>query len=212
MEGAQSDPLAEHREFLNRYYGVSRWFYDLTRKYYLFGRDRLLTQLESEPWETLLEIGPGTGRNLRKLQHLRPEARFGGLEACDEMLAHARRACPWAVFSQGFAERADLRQVLGRAPDRILFSYCLSMVQEPEQALAQALRALEPGGELAIVDFSGFSGVPRQMGGALEAWLRTFHVEPLKQEMLLDFGARVERGPLDYFIIARIRARSPTSH
>ncbi len=33
---------AAHRSFLNTYYGISRHFYDVTRKYYLFGRDRVL--------------------------------------------------------------------------------------------------------------------------------------------------------------------------
>jgi S-adenosylmethionine-diacylgycerolhomoserine-N-methlytransferase len=49
---------AEHRKFLNTYYGISRHFYDWTRKYYLLGRDRELRALLREEWTTLVEIGP----------------------------------------------------------------------------------------------------------------------------------------------------------
>src|SRR5690606_7770136 len=121
---------------------------DLTRKYYLFGRDRVLRDLAGEHWQTLIEIGPGTGRNLGMLHDMRPDARLGGIEASDAMLEHARRKCPWAALEQGFAENADLEGLLGCKPDRILYSYCLSMVQDPVEALLNARRALAPGGEV----------------------------------------------------------------
>jgi len=70
----QTAPLTEHQQFLNRYYGASRHIYDLTRKYYLLGRDPTLQSLLKEDWRTLVEIGPGTGRNLVKLHQKRPQA------------------------------------------------------------------------------------------------------------------------------------------
>ena len=45
MSKVDSEARRAHREFLNRYYGISRHFYDPTRKYYLFGRDRVLDPL-----------------------------------------------------------------------------------------------------------------------------------------------------------------------
>lgn len=106
----------EHRRFLDRYYGWSRHVYDATRRYYLLGRDRALELLRSEPWDRLVEVGPGTGRNLRHLHRARPTARLGGVEASEQMLLHARQRCPWAKLEHGFAERADLAGVLGRGP------------------------------------------------------------------------------------------------
>lgn len=195
----------EHRAFLNRYYGVSRSFYDLTRKYYLFGRESLLAQLAKEEWTRLIEIGPGTGRNLRKLHRMRPDAKFGGVEASDKMLEYATKRCPWATFVQGFAEQTDFRKLLGAPPERVMYSYCLSMVQEPQQALEHTLEQLAPGGEIAIVDFSDFSTAPSFMRGGMLKWLRTFHVEPLQDTLLLPEAHRLAYGPWRYFVMARIR-------
>jgi S-adenosylmethionine-diacylgycerolhomoserine-N-methlytransferase len=194
-----------HRRFLNAYYGPARHYYDLTRKYYLFGRDRALRELVAEPWSSLVEVGPGTGRNLRVLHKARPEARLGGLEPCDEMLAHARTRCPWAALAHGFAESADLAAVLGGPPDRVLFSYCLSMVGERRAAIARARRMVAPGGSVVAVDFADMATMPAAARSALRAWLGAFHVTPLDAD-LLDEADSVLYGPMRYYAIARFRA------
>lgn len=200
------DPGA-HRAFLNRYYGVSRHFYDLTRRYYLFGRDVVLRELAAESrWSTLLEIGPGTGRNLRKLHRMRPNARLGGVEASDAMLEHARARCPWASLAQGFAESADLAGPLG-PPDRVLFSYCLSMVEAREPALDNAQRSVAPGGQVVIVDFGDFASMPGWFGPRMLQWLRTFHVHPVDVGSLEARGATVRWGPGRYWFAARLPHR-----
>lgn len=195
----------EHREFLNKFYGISRSFYDLTRKYYLFGRERLIRELLREPWERLIEVGPGTGWNLRRLHKGRPDAEFGGLEASDKMLEFAAKRCPFATFQQGFAEDVDYGNMLSAAPDRILFSYCLTMVQDPVGAIEKAREQLAPGGEVTIVDFSDFQGSPFWIRGALKKWLEIFHVHPLPEELLRPYTDDIQFGPWRYFIIARIR-------
>lgn len=197
-----------HRGFLNSYYGISRHFYDLTRKYYLFGRDTELTALAHEPWESLLEIGPGTGRNLAVLQKARPDANLGGLEASDEMLAHAQKHCPRARLRQGFAEDAPLESILSRKPDRILFSYCLSMVMEPFAALRNAQDALSQEGEIATVDFGDFAGLPPFFRRAMTNWLKTFHVHPVSPSLLAQFDADISHGPWGYYFRARIRSKN----
>jgi S-adenosylmethionine-diacylgycerolhomoserine-N-methlytransferase len=194
---------AEHRRFLNRYYGGVKHVYDLTRKYYLFGRDRALRRLLAEPWASLVEVGPGTGRNLRILHRARPDARYGGLEASDEMLAVARGRCPWAAIAHGFAEDADLGAVLGTRPDRVLFSYCLSMVQDPRAALANARLAVGPAGRVVVVDFADLNGVWGPARGSLRAFLKAFHVEPLDEAIFPDV-AEVSHGPGRYYVIAAI--------
>jgi S-adenosylmethionine-diacylgycerolhomoserine-N-methlytransferase len=195
-----------HRDFLNRYYGVSRSFYDLTRKYYLFGRDTALRQLAAEPWSRLVEIGPGTGRNLRKLRAMRPDAAYGGVEASDEMLDLARRRCPWARFQQGFAEETDYTGLLGARPDRVLFSYCLSMVQEREKAIEAARRSVSADGEVVIVDFADMGAMRGPAREGLRAWLRTFHVDPLPDELLRPHARSITYGPGRYYVIARLPA------
>ncbi len=194
----------DHRRFLNSYYGRSRHIYDVTRKYYLFGRDRALRELEAEAWTSLVEVGPGTGRNLRALRRERPDARLGGVEPCDEMLLHARARCPWAALTHGFAESADLGAVHGSAPDRVLFSYCLSMVLDPRAALARARRMVAPGGSVLVVDFADMSSMPRALRTALRAWIGAFRVTPL--EARLFDGGRVTYGPMRYYAIGRFPA------
>lgn len=204
---APGEELREvHRAFLNRYYGVAKHFYDLTRKYYLFGRDAENRALLEEDWDSLLEIGPGTGRNLIHLQKKRPDARYGGVEASDEMLSHAKTRCPFASLMQGFAEDAPLIKVLDARPERILFSYCLSMVREQEAALTRARAALAPGGEVVIVDFADFRGFSPVLADAMRQFLRRYHVEPLDRDFLKSMGAKVRLGPGGYYLRARIRS------
>jgi S-adenosylmethionine-diacylgycerolhomoserine-N-methlytransferase len=207
-----AEPLEAHRRFLNAYYGPSKHIYDVTRKYYLFGRDRALRALaEDNRWTTLVEIGPGTGRNLAVLHRARPDARLGGVEASDEMLAHARGRCPWASFVRGFAESADVSTVHGEAPDRILFSYCLSMVGDAPGALKRARDSLAPGGQVLVVDFADMAGMPVVPRKLFRAWLRTFHVTPLDVGLLEDGAASVTYGPMRYYAISPFGRRANAS-
>jgi S-adenosylmethionine-diacylgycerolhomoserine-N-methlytransferase len=199
-----TDAKLAHQQFLDRYYGSVKHLYDLTRKYYLFGRDTALKGLLAEPWSSLVEIGPGTGRNLKILRQARPDARYGGVDASEEMLGMARRRCPWATLVQGFAEDADLAAVLGERPDVVLFSYCLSMVQQPEAALENARRAVGLHGQVVVVDFADLAGVWGPARGPLQRFLRAFHVEPLDEALFAPLAPRVEFGPLRYYAIARI--------
>jgi S-adenosylmethionine-diacylgycerolhomoserine-N-methlytransferase len=199
------EPRGSHRAFLNRYYGISRHFYDPTRKYYLFGRDTVLDQVLQEPWTSLVEVGVGTGRNLRLLHARRPEAAYGGIDASDEMLVSARKQCPFAKLAHGFAEDAPIRDLLGRAPDRILMSYLVSIVTDPAAALDNARRSVAPGGEVVVVDFCDLHGLARPYRVALLRWLRAFHVSPIDLA-LLPPEAKVTIGPLRYYFIARLPA------
>lgn len=203
-----NDPQADHRDFLNRYYGASRFIYDATRKYYLFGRDGVLRDLVGDrAWTTLVEVGLGTGRNLARLRRARPDARLGGLEASDAMVKHARAKCPWARVAHGFAEDASLVDVLGERPDRVLFSYCLSMVSDRAAALSNARRALSDRGEVVVVDFADFAGWPARAADLFRAYLGAFRVRPLGAEDLRG-AAAIECGPGGYYVRATFRALS----
>ncbi len=202
---AASD-LQGHRDFLNKYYRWSRPIYDVTRKYYLLGRDTVLKRLAAEDWKGLVEIGPGTGRNLAILRGMRPDASLGAIEACDEMLEAARKRVPDAHIEHGFAEQAEYAALLGDVPvDRVLFSYSLSMIPDREGALDKALEALAPGGEVVVVDFADLSGLPGPVARLLRRWLALFHVEPLDTTPLEARGATVRWGPGRYWLEARLR-------
>ena len=61
-------------------YRRQRFIYDATRRYYLFGRDRLIGDLRASGAVTVLEIGCGTARNLTLAARHYPEARLYGLD------------------------------------------------------------------------------------------------------------------------------------
>ncbi|MHC2296968.1 ubiquinone/menaquinone biosynthesis C-methylase UbiE [Rhizobium mongolense] len=57
------DEKAEkHANLMDGMYRYQRHIYDLTRKYYLLGRDRTIRNLDIAEGGTLLEVGCGTGR------------------------------------------------------------------------------------------------------------------------------------------------------
>jgi S-adenosylmethionine-diacylgycerolhomoserine-N-methlytransferase len=194
-----------HRDFLDAYYGWARPIYDVTRKHYLLGRDRTLRELLDEPWSTLVEVGAGTGRNLELLHAARPGARFGALEPSTPMREHLARRCAFARVRDGFAEDLDYGSFFeGSAPDRILFSYSLSMMQDPEGALRNARRSLATGGEVVVVDFGDLHGVPRRVQRLFRRWLASFHVTPVDRALLQRERGRVSEGPLGYYRIVRL--------
>ena len=61
-------------------YRYQRHIYDLTRKYYLLGRDRMIARLAPHAGDAVLEIGCGTGRNLIVAASTFPQARLFGVD------------------------------------------------------------------------------------------------------------------------------------
>lgn len=170
---------------MDRVYRHQRYFYDLTRKYYLFGRDRLIRELKLKPNTRLVEVGCGTARNLIAIARAYPTARLYGLDASAEMLKTAAKAIARAGLStriklaHGYAE--DLSpHMFGEAEpfDETVFSYSLSMIPDWQGALKAADAALSPGGRVHIVDFGDLSGLGRIGARLLRSWLAAFHVAP----------------------------------
>jgi S-adenosylmethionine-diacylgycerolhomoserine-N-methlytransferase len=198
-----------HAALMDEVYRGQRHIYDLTRKYYLFGRDTLIAGLAAEPGMGVLEIACGTGRNLAKIGQQWGENRLYGLDISSEMLKSARANLgPSAVLGQGDACSFDPREVLGEAYfDRIVLSYSLSMIPDWEAALDRAAGLLASNGQLHIVDFDDLTGLPRPLAAGLRRWLNRFHVAP--RVALPEVAASVaatrgltlttRRGPLGYF-------------
>ena len=156
-------PTPTHDALMDAVYRNQKYIYDATRKYYLFGRDGLIRNLEAAPGMSVLEIGCGTGRNLACAAMSWPDAHLHGLDISDEMLSVARgRLDSDCLLARGDATNFDPAALFERATfDRVFISYALSMVPQWEQALAQAARILAPGGSLHVVDFGDFGGLPR---------------------------------------------------
>jgi len=183
---------------MDRMYRHQRHIYDLTRKWYLLGRDQMLASLAPRPGDRILEVGCGTGRNLVVAAALYPQARLHGTDVSAEMLMSARQALTRAGFERRIAlALADATQPLTAAfgvpaYERVFISYALSMIPAWTTVLDLALDALSPGGELHIVDFGAQEAYPPPVRKALRAWLRLFDVTP-RDELEDELRMRTER-------------------
>lgn len=173
-----------HATQMDQVYRLQRHFYDLTRKYYLLGRDPVLKKLPVEPGQSLIEVGCGTARNLILAARAFPEARLYGIDASEEMLKTARENIERAGLSGrievgfGFAENFDPAALFDLAGpiDHYLFSYSLSMIPDWQGALDHAATLVAPGGHIHVVDFGDQAGLPGWFRGLLVNWLKRFHV------------------------------------
>lgn len=199
-------PQAEvtHQRRMDHMYRYQRHVYDLTRKYYLFGRDTLIRELNAGPRATVLEVGCGTGRNLALIGKHFPRARLFGLDISAEMLASAAAKLSRRGRSPAMLRVADATsfepRIFGEAAfDRIVISYSLSMIPDWESAIDAAIAALNPGGSLHIADFGQQERLPASFRRLLRGWLTRFHVTPRETlfEVLTERarrnGAQLER-------------------
>jgi len=177
--------MGDAAALMDRMYRRQRHIYDLSRKYYLVGRDEAILRLQPGLGEGVLEVGCGTGRNLVKAARTYPRARFYGLDVSSEMLETAAASIARAGLSSRIAIAAadatafDPEALFDRARfERVMISYALSMIPPWREALARALDVVAPGGSLHIVDFGDCAGWPRPFGTALRRWLAAFDVTP----------------------------------
>lgn len=188
--GAPSDsgadgPSGGHGRLMDAVYRQQRHIYDLTRKYYLFGRDRLIATLNVPAGGSVLEVGCGTGRNLVLAARAYPEATLYGFDISSVMLETAektirKRGLEARIhLALGDATDFDAESLFGEAGfDRVYLSYAISMIPDWKEAVRQAYAAVAPGGELHIVDFGDQAAYPAPFRRLLKAWLALFHVDP----------------------------------
>lgn len=185
QEKGQQGASAAHQDRMDEIYRVQRHVYDLTRKYYLLGRDEAVRDLALPPGGAVLEVGCGTARNLVAIARRYPRGAVYGIDISRQMLASAatrvaRENLGERVFlGEADATSFDPAGLFGRARfERILFSYTLSMIPEWQAALRHAAGLLAPGGVLSIVDFGDQNRLPRWFRSSLRTWLARFDVSP----------------------------------
>ena len=172
-------------DLMNRVYRHQRHVYDLTRKYFLLGRDRMIAEMDAHDGAHVLEIGCGTGRNLIVAAKKYPGASCFGIDVSTAMLNSAIRAISRAGLAgqirvaHADATRFDPGSLFGIGQfDRILISYSLSMIPQWQSVVAAAISHLAPKGELRIIDFGSQERLPAAFRRLLWRWLKAFHVAP----------------------------------
>lgn len=157
-------------EALQSYYALQSRIYDATRWSFLFGRNAIIHRAAGfiRP-KSILEVGCGTGRNLNVLRATFPEASVTGLDLSADMLHIAKKR----THGLQLVQRAYDTPTGGF--DLILCSYALSMFNPGwERAIETAAADLNPGGIIAVVDFSHTNCI------WFEKWMRLNHVRMQK--------------------------------
>ena len=169
---------ADHAALMDATYRYQRLFYDQTRAFFLFGRNRLIAEMDVPDGGSVLEIACGTGRNLARIGRRYPGAALHGMDISSEMLRSARaKLGPTVPLAQADARAFDSAALVGcERFDRIVLSYAVSMIPDWPQSVDAALQHLAPGGSLHIVDFGDQAGYPGWFRHAVTAWIARFHV------------------------------------
>lgn len=167
------DNAPEHTSRVENYYRFHSHIYDATRWTFLFGRDKILEMITDMPERPrILEIGCGTGTNIKKLKQHFPDARITGIDLSDDMLEIARKKMGNQKNIQFLKLNYGFDPVEEASFDLILFSYSLTMFDYPiEHIFEQISRDLNHDGYIAVVDFN------TSPAGWFRQWMKINHVD-----------------------------------
>ncbi|NKB49423.1 MAG: metalloregulator ArsR/SmtB family transcription factor [Alphaproteobacteria bacterium] len=150
----------ERAERANSYFGENAARWDRIRALHVDEvevEQALVDLLPQERVKSLLDIGTGTGRVLQLLD--RHVDHGLGLDLSREMLSVARANLADPRYAHCTLRQADMYQlpVEEGAFDLIVLHMVLHFSDRPANVIAEAARALAPGGHFMIVDFAPHS-------------------------------------------------------
>lgn len=113
--------------------------------------------LSDGSYQTLLDIGTGTGRMLQLLSRRVREA--VGVDQSRDMLAVARTNLSDPEYRNCNVRQADMYQLPfnDQSFDLVILHMVLHFADEPGEAIREAARVLKPGGHFVVVDFAPHS-------------------------------------------------------
>jgi ubiquinone/menaquinone biosynthesis C-methylase UbiE len=112
----------------------------------------VLSQAESRFKPTsVLDIGCGSGRLLRKVHDYWPEAQLSGVDPAQGMLEVARQLTPEARFSTGSGEALPLEDA---SVDLALSTISFHHWQDQAAGVREVARVLRPGGSFLLADLT----------------------------------------------------------
>lgn len=141
---------------------------------YRAGRVAGITALELRPGDRVLDLGCGTGLNLRHLQRsIGPTGRIIALDASPSMLREASRRARrhrWDNVVFVCADAATVDPAPWAPVDAAIATYALSVIPDRAAAWHVMRTATRPGGRIAVVDMQDPEGRWR-MFRPLARWL-----------------------------------------
>jgi len=147
----------DHAETARRYFTEHAGEWDTIRALHVAEdavEEAVLAAVGNRPFDSLLDLGTGTGRMLELLHPLYSKA--VGIDASSSMLAVARANLDRAGITNTQVRLGDIYNLpLPRDSfDVVTVHQVLHFLDDPERALVEAARVLRPGGRLLIVDFA----------------------------------------------------------
>lgn len=150
---------------------MQRAFFDQTHQAAL----ALAASIVHQP-ESVLDVGCGTGRLLRRAYRYWPEAQLIGVDPADGMIERAKLLTPNATFYKSMAESLPLKD---NSVDLALSTTSFHHWQDQAAGIREIARILRPGGYFMLVDIS----LPEWLGGISR--LNRFHT-PTQIRTLFD--------------------------
>ena len=125
---------------------MQRAFFDQTHKAVL----ALVAGIVPQP-VSVLDVGCGTGRLLRRANRYWPEAQLIGVDPANGMIEKAKLLTPNATFFTGMAEALPLQDA---SVDLALSTSSFHHWQDQAAGIREIVRVLRPGGYFILVDVS----------------------------------------------------------
>src|SRR6266566_6994200 len=100
---------------------------------------------------SVLDVGCGTGKLLRRAHTSWPEAHLIGVDPADGMIEMAKRLTPNATFFTGMAEALPLQDA---SVDLALSTASFHHWQDQAAGIREIARVLRPGGYFLLADFT----------------------------------------------------------
>jgi ubiquinone/menaquinone biosynthesis C-methylase UbiE len=146
-------------------------------------REKAAERLQLKPGDRVLEIGCGTGRNLRPLQAaVGPAGTVYGVDISNGMLTEARELCARNRWSNVNLIQQDALEFAAPEPlDGVMFGLSYNTIPHHLAVLHHAWSLLRPGGRLVVMDAKLPPGLGGEMILPFSLWLmkRTMLGNPL---------------------------------
>jgi len=157
---------------------LQRAFFDRTHQATL----ALAAGIVQQP-ESILDVGCGTGKLLRRANTSWPEAQLIGVDPANGMIEMAKRLTPNATFFTGMAEALPLQDA---SVDLALSTTSFHHWQDQAAGIREIARVLRPGGYFILVDAS----FPDWFGRVFRP--KRFHSPAQLQTLFIQAGLRVQ--------------------
>ncbi len=157
---------------------LQRAFFDQTHQAALALAAGIIHQPES-----VLDVGCGTGRLLRRAYRYWPEAQLIGVDPAHGMIEKAKLLTPNATFFTSMAESLPLQDA---SVDLALSTSSFHHWQDQAAGIREIARVLRPGGYFILVDIS----LPDWLVGVVR--LKRFHSPAQLRTMFIQAGLHVQ--------------------